>query len=41
MCIGMNEKRISMVVKKREEKKVVRVMVCEYIGRVVDVSLDE
>jgi hypothetical protein len=37
----MNERRVSVVVKKREEKKVVRVVVCEYIGRVVDVYWDK
>ena len=41
MCLWMNEKRISMVVKKREKKKVVRVVVCEYIGREVDLYCDK
>ena len=43
MCMGMgiNKRRVSMVMKRREKKKGGRVVVCEYNGSVVDVYEDE
>ena len=39
--MGMNERRVSVEVERREKKKDVRVVVCEYNGSVVDIYGDE
>ena len=41
MCMGMNKGSVSVVVERREKKKGVRVVVCEYNGSVEDVYGDE
>ena len=41
MCMGMNKRSVSVVLKKRKKKKEVRVVVCEYNGSKVDVYGDE
>jgi hypothetical protein len=39
--MGMNERRVSVEVERKEEKKDVSVVVCEYNGSVVDIYGDE
>ena len=41
MCTGMNKRRISVVIERREKKKRVRVVVCEYNGSVKDLYGDK
>ena len=41
MCMGMNDRSVSVVVERSEKKKGGRVVVCEYNGSVVDEYEDE
>jgi hypothetical protein len=39
--MGMNKRSMRVVVERRKKKKRVRVVVCEYNGRVIDVYGDK